>query len=301
MPISVTCDCGARLEIDEKFLGKDIPCPDCGKPLPTRPPPTPPPLELPDNRRTSGLAVASLAVGLVGMFTFVGSLAAIALGIVAMRLISQSKKLDGINFARAGVAVGGVGILLTILILFTPLGLDEFLREFSYLGRISYSANDIEGRGGDIRIARPTAGRWASLETQSQNTVDDLIAVNVAADAFISCQHTARGLFDDDETIQKNVLEQLGKSELVNMLGRLNGRPPPEARTVTPAKAIDKENGEMTIDMRLGGIERRMLIIYNTKNRNRTFIFVGCARAHRFDGLVEQFREAAKDFPKRQP
>src|SRR5579859_5391625 len=35
MAISLTCSCGARLEIDDKFAGQAIPCPDCQQPLNT--------------------------------------------------------------------------------------------------------------------------------------------------------------------------------------------------------------------------------------------------------------------------
>src|SRR5438067_12408526 len=89
MPIAVTCECGSRLEIDEKFLGKEILCPDCQRPLPTKPPPAPPPLDLPNNRRVSGLAVLSLTLAMVGAFTVVGSLAAIAVGLLALREIAK--------------------------------------------------------------------------------------------------------------------------------------------------------------------------------------------------------------------
>ena len=33
MAVSLKCGCGARLEIDDKFAGKVIPCPDCQRPL----------------------------------------------------------------------------------------------------------------------------------------------------------------------------------------------------------------------------------------------------------------------------
>src|SRR6516164_7782191 len=109
MPISVTCQCGARLEIDEKFLGKEVLCPDCQRPLPTKAPVVPPPLDLPDYRRTSGLAVLSLTLALVGAFTIVGTLAAIVVGVFALReLGSKSGKLGGVGYARAGIIVGAV-------------------------------------------------------------------------------------------------------------------------------------------------------------------------------------------------
>src|SRR5260221_14179514 len=100
MPISVICRCGGRREIDEKFLGKELPCPDCQRPLPTKAPATPPPLDLPDYRRTSGLAVLSLTLALVGAFTIIGTLAAIVIGVFAIREIAnKSNKLEGLGYA----------------------------------------------------------------------------------------------------------------------------------------------------------------------------------------------------------
>src|SRR5581483_4910767 len=104
MPISVTCQCGVRLEIDEKFLGKEIPCPDCGRPLPTTAPPTPPPLEVPGYARKSGLAVLSLTLALVGGFLILPAIAAIVTGIFALKQIAKHPaRLEGASYARAGI------------------------------------------------------------------------------------------------------------------------------------------------------------------------------------------------------
>jgi hypothetical protein len=303
MPISVTCACGARLEIDEKFLGKEVPCPDCGKPLPTKAPPTPPPLELPNHRRLSVLAILSLTFGLVGLLVpIVGATVAVALGILAIAQIRNSKKLDGINMARAGIAVGALSGVLGIVVLIFPFGMDFVLREMAMLRFLSYATGEsIESRGGSILIKRPkTSSRWGTLETQAQNNVrdpDDLIAVNVHADAYMACMHTPRDILFDDDAIQKSVLEQLARSELVSMLGRLNGQPAPEPTPIAPS-VVDKAKqvGEMTVDMRLGGIDRRMLVLYKTNDRLRTHIFVGCARRSRFDSMQAEFREAFDGF-----
>jgi hypothetical protein len=303
MPISVTCECGSHLEIDEKFLGKEIPCPDCQRPLPTSAPPKPPPLDLPENRHTSALAVMSLAVGLVGMFTFVGSLIAVALGLFALRAINRSNKLEGLKLARAGIVVGGIGIFATLVVLITPLGLDAIYRELAleFLGRKSYSDRGVlEGPNNeDYAIKRPSAGRWATFQVQSSNnfqasTTDDLIAVNVSADAFMACQHFPHVLDDDEETTQSKVLARLRKSELVNLLGRLNGKEAPDPIIVAQKKVGDVL--EMIVDMRLGGIDRRFLILYKATKNPRMNFFVGCARTSRFERVEEQFREAFTGF-----
>jgi hypothetical protein len=303
MPISVTCECGSHLEIDEKFLGKEIPCPDCQRPLPTKAPPKPPPLDLPDSRRTSGLAVMSLAVGLAGMFTFIGSLAAIALGLFALRAIHRSKKLEGVKLARAGIIVGGAGIVATLVILITPLGLDGIYRELAleFLGRKSYSDRaTIESASEDYAIKRPSTGRWATFQPQSHNNsnvpADKLIAVNVSADAYMACQQASfDDVLPDEETIQKKILDRLRNSELVNLVGRLNGRQAPEPTNVVLKKIGDVR--EITLDMRLGGIERRFLILYKAgKDPLSVKFLVGCARATRFERVEEQFREAFTGF-----
>lgn len=303
MPISVTCACGARLEIDEKFLGKEVPCPDCQRPLPTQAPVQPPPLELPDNRRTSGLAVASLAVGLVGMFTIVGSLAAIGLGVWAARVINRDKKLDGLRLARAGTAVGGVGLALTLLVLITPLGLDALYRElaFAFLGRTTYGlGTTIENAGQDFVVKRPSVGHWGVFVhgTQSSDApVDDLLVVNIWADAYMAGQHIKDGgLDDDEETIKNKIVERVRKSELVNLIGRLGRAQAPEPANIASKK--DKDDREITFDLRLNGRDRRFLVLYKAPAKHAQVVkfFVGCARVSQFERAQEQFREAFTGF-----
>ena len=120
--------------------------------------------------------------------------------------------------------------------------------------------------------------------------------VDVSADTYIACQHIFPDLNDDEEAIQKKVLEKLQKSELVSMLGRLNGRPAPEPTPVGAPKKVDGVQ-EMTVDIRCGSIERRFLILYKaTKNRQKLEFFVGCARTSRFERVQDQFREAFAGF-----
>ena len=68
----------AGLEIDEKFRGQTITCPDCNKPLPTVQPPRVP-------KKTSVFALASPLLALIGAFTLVGPVLAIVCGGWALR------------------------------------------------------------------------------------------------------------------------------------------------------------------------------------------------------------------------
>jgi hypothetical protein len=306
MPISVTCQCGARLEIDEKFLGKEIPCPDCQRPLPTKAPAAPPPLELPDYRRTSGLAVLSLTLALVGAFTLVGTLAAIAVGILALKEIAgKANKPDGINFARAGIILGAVFTFVTLASMVSPtvFGLDVFLREMALASRLQYPAsavikNDIINDG-TIKIQRPApAELWGVYTSSGQQTAnvesDLLILVNVREDAYISCQSSVKEALDDDpEALEKQALARFHKSELVNLLGRTKGKLASEGKIVEKKPLAADGTQEIILDIRLGGIERRCLLLYSTeKNQLSLNVFVGCARRSRFERMQEDFRKA---------
>ena len=115
--------------------------------------------------------------------------------------------------------MGGVGIVVTLVILITPLGLDGIYRELAleFLGRKSYNDRaTIESASEEYAIKRPSAGRWAIFQLQSSNnfqaSTDDLIAVNVSADAYMACQHYDPGLLDAEEDTQSKVLGRLRKS-----------------------------------------------------------------------------------------
>jgi hypothetical protein len=306
MPIAVTCECGAKLEIDEKFLGKQILCPDCQRPLPTKAPVTPPPLDLPDYRRISGYALLSLTLALVGAFTIVGTIAAIVVGIYALKQIADKpSKLEGIKFARAGIAVGAFFTFLTLAALISPtlLGLDSFLREMAFAGRIQYPVGptvEVDTIRLSIVLTRPS-NRWASYipPTVASNHFEssDLLMVNISEDAFIACKYVELdGGVDDAEEKLKIVLDKIYKSELVYLLGRLDGRPLGREAENVQKKVVNSKRGkeqEVTFDLRLGGIDRRFLVQYSLEKRDQlgVRVLVGAARRNRFDRLEDVFRK----------
>ena len=61
------------------------------------------------SEETSGLAIASVFIGIVWIFGL-GSLAAIALGWRALRDIEASSELGGRGIAIAGIVIGAVGL-----------------------------------------------------------------------------------------------------------------------------------------------------------------------------------------------
>src|SRR4051794_22513638 len=109
MTISLTCACGVRLEIDDTFAGKTINCPDCQRSI-TAPRPEP------EGLRTSGLALGSLTLALVGAFTVLGTLLAVVLGFLGLQGIRRApERVTGRGFALAGIGLGIAFTAVTIL------------------------------------------------------------------------------------------------------------------------------------------------------------------------------------------
>ena len=68
-------------------------------------------------QRTSGNAVASLVLGIAGLFVFplVPSILAIVFGSKAREEIRSSPAVGGESLATAGIVLGWVGVALTVL------------------------------------------------------------------------------------------------------------------------------------------------------------------------------------------
>src|SRR5262245_30616347 len=101
MAILLTCDCGARFEVEELLAGQEVSCPECQHALQVPARPTPP--------RTNLLALASVVLCLLGAFTILGTLAAAVLGVLAIVQINRDREhLTGTGFALFGI-IGGLG------------------------------------------------------------------------------------------------------------------------------------------------------------------------------------------------
>ena len=68
--------------------------------------------------RTSGLAIASLALGVIGFFALplVAPILAIVLGRSAQREIENDPALGGAGYAQAGVILGWIGVAVAALV-----------------------------------------------------------------------------------------------------------------------------------------------------------------------------------------
>lgn len=294
MPISLTCSCGSKLEIDDKFAGQPIPCPDCNKPLLAEPPPPP-------ATSTSGLAILSLVLALIGAFTIVGTLAAMACGAIAHRRLSRKRgPVGGIRIAQAGMILGAVFTVLAVAAyaLHNLIGLDSLARQYVWAGKLEFPASLTisKKRFSDDRtyvLDRPSHS-WGSLKHAGQKQGEHLLLVNVRDDAQLFWFSEVRMPEDDAADLRSRVRDSFLGSELLRALGRL----PDNASETTKERDVTEQ--EFLLDLTLGGIKRTFLfqIIAEGKEKERQYVnvLVGGARVHRFAGLRETLQKAMSSF-----
>lgn len=306
MPLSLTCLCGARLEVDDKFAGQAIACPDCGKPITAPLPPKPP-------ETTSGLALSSFLLAVIGSFTFIGTIAAVVCGYLALRDIQHAPKpLGGKNLARAGMILGGIFTLITglALIFSERIGLDGYLlRCLELAGRLEYSSEQLvirpDSSSANFSISRPSFA-WGKFKGPSNTPVVDtpdafeLGLVNVKDDAHIIC------LVKEFEIPQKHYRESglgmLRNSRLLKLLARV---PEKSADTVQKLdsgvhddirQVGESDIEEFHLDARLAGIDRTFLIRVQREGP-KIYVVAGGARKNRFAKIEkEQLRDAIESF-----
>jgi Domain of unknown function (DUF4190) len=296
MAISVTCTCGARLELDEKFAGQAISCPDCQRPLNTRTPV----VEAPPDRPVSGLALTSLILALAGIFTLIGSVAAVVLGYLAAQQIARSPdRYSGRKVARAGMIAGVAGILLALggLLVGDVLRIDGLLREWRYAGEIDYRPTDGNffkaSLGKDDYVGlEPPSRAWGKLKPRRESDKDMLTLFNVREDAYLMCLPFEAADLDD---ARRKALERLRQSDLFKRLtkpsdtARQTG-PDPEPKPVPEGK-----EGDQRVEVRLGGYDRTFLLRV-VKQGPDLYLLAGGARTSRFTGLLDEFLRAFESF-----
>jgi hypothetical protein len=292
MAISLNCTCGARLEIDDKFAGQTLPCPDCQRPLRVGAPAAP----APQDRPISGLALTSLILALVGAFTPI-SLAAIGVGYLALRQISRTPdRLSGLNFARAGMIVGAVGMFLTLAALASSevLGLDALLREYRDAAGVDYHPTDGNyfkatlGKDEYVGLERPT-----SLWGRKKSDKDMLTLVNLREDAYLICLPFTAA--DDLAGARDKAAERLRQSELFKSLSRPSDAAHQTGPDAEAKPAPDGKEGDLILDVRLGRYDRTFLLRV-VKQGAEFYLLAGGARKGRFDRLSDEMLRSLNSF-----
>lgn len=300
MTIPLQCICGAKLEIDEKFAGQPINCPDCNRELVAAPPARPP-------ERTSGWASASLVVALAGAFTVLGSLAAVALGALALKQIARSPEpLGGRRLAQAGMILGGAFTVVTLGLLWFAeyLPLRGVLRTIEWAGKLQYP-DDLTvpfSRGGEdfgerFTVKRPTR-RWGKVSSDvyknpNAEVTDDMVLVNPWEDAYVVCLTKNLDAALDKEARENEAKDRFEQSQLVKeILGR--GQKP-ATKILEPRKSLNGEDSELLFEVELAGVSR-LFLVHVLKDGAKIRVIAGGVRKHRFTRLEPELRAAVESF-----
>ena len=151
MPLSITCDCGARFDVDDLLAGQEVPCPECTEPVKVSGQAVAP--------RTSLWALAALVIALVGGLTPVGGVAAIVAGLVAVLIIARrSKQLTGQWIALTAIGLGVFGTAVTGALFFRPEAapVGNWLRERALAGQFDDSGPlQVSTSKNDVTLDRP--------------------------------------------------------------------------------------------------------------------------------------------------
>jgi hypothetical protein len=304
--ISITCACKSRLEVDEKFAGQTITCPDCQKPLSI---PEPEMITV----RTSGFALTSLILAIVGAFTILATVAAVVFGLLALWHIRRyPRRITGERYAVAGIVLGGVFTLMSIFLYAAPhlMGIDFLLRKSQWLGRLHYPPElEINRSREGYTIKRPST-TWGVLRDEQKYATDQfqhLLMVQPAKSAFVFCLVEEVGPTRDWIRFKEIALNRLKAMELDN--GRIQFDLErvdinyPDFKTIKNADNGFLQAQEMVVVKKYRGKEKTYLVrlILNdapidAQNRKLLYIVAAGTDTAQFEEMQEEFRQALESY-----
>jgi hypothetical protein len=297
MTLTIDCTCGAHLEIDGRFAGQTIQCPDCQRALQV---PTYEPVVV----RTSGLALASFMLALIGAFTVVGTLAAVVLGALGLRAIAKNPgRLQGNGYALAGIVMG---LLFTAVSLFAyarveMFGMDRVLRERRWAGKLKFEeGSQASSEGGfSIPVLSKSWGILTEKDLFQAEPAHSIILVNVRGDAYAIGFSFGRDqqMEDKVETYREAALAKFGESRLVRLLaGRKTGLTAPQVVSTTPLpKRAGRESEELTIELDLGKHER-VFLMRIIPGQDSLFVVAAGTSKRTFSAVENELRQIVSGF-----
>jgi hypothetical protein len=306
MPIALTCDCGARFELDGALAGRTVHCPECLQRLEA-------PLLAPANAavRTSLLALASIVLALAGAFTLVGSTLAILLGAAALVHVHGNRgRLAGGGLACCGIVFGLLSISVTLLLLsgnMVPIA--AWMRQRTTAATVDTSgAVDVITRDGNVILRRPSQA-WGRVQGDRSDdpAVGDfqqkreLLLANIPRHAFIDVArmsglveltemtapltkdlqpHRPPLLGGDDDNLREPGLRPLRFNEGPHKIDPMNGW----------------DGRECVVDLPRGGQTWRILVRVYKKadpaSRETAYLFRAYAPKRHFDAVKRELEEA---------
>jgi hypothetical protein len=294
MAIRFNCTCGVLLEVDDGRSGQSLECPDCKRcvrvPSVERTP-----------QRTSGLAIASLTLALVGAFTIVGTLLAVVLGVLALVSIARQRdRLAGESFAISGILLGVVltGMSLFAYSSFELFGVSSILREVEWAGKLDYSEPMERPIAAQYSVIRPSK-EWGEYRHNAHfNDINEFILVNVRKDAFVTCLWFFLDRPAKLEAVRAEALACLQRSELFRLLTRHGF---PTELKVLAKKLLPTRDGlelfELQLSTKLGRRSRKLLVqLAKEHDDDRVYVIVGGTREEQFDDVEPELRQILDSF-----
>jgi hypothetical protein len=223
MTLLLTCDCGARFEVEDTLAGETVNCPECHQTLQA-------PVLQRVPRRTSMLAVLSFVLALVGAFTVVGSALAILLGLSALVVVFiRRDRLAGFGFAVAGILLGAIGIPLTLFALANSawFGLGPWVRVHQMGAQLQTGGSlEVRRSASGFSINRPSTN-WGLVQGQQLDDPGvaplqqdcDLLLAEPRLFAFVDVRIDKTAKKKDLLFVVEDVWEQLHDRPPVNPWG----------------------------------------------------------------------------------
>jgi hypothetical protein len=294
MSLSLHCSCGADFEVEDTLAGQAVACPECQAAL-RAPPLVRGPL------RTSGLAIASLVLALVGALTVVGTLAAVFCGVLALGQIrGRRDELTGAGLAVLGIAVGSVFTALTLFACFSGelFGIDGQLRGRMLAGQVDYPlALEVVDQANGFEIVRPSE-KWgvAKQPLLAEKAEEDavLLLVNASRDASVSVrvEDLHRERFDQyRQTLldhYRHRADGMGGEAVVDFKLLANQSLP---------KREDMEVGEIVFEERVSGqLLVRLVQIFRREGADRAYVVRGWTPRRRYAQNQNELRKVLDSF-----
>jgi hypothetical protein len=305
MALALTCACGARFELEDTLAGQEVTCPECQQPLQA------PTLERPP-LRTSLYALGSAVLALIGAFTVLGTLAAILLGLLALRDIARHRdRVAGAGLAAFGIGAGAVFTVLTLLAFSTGelFGLGGRFREMQLADQLDRTGPlDIVRADKGFSLTRPTP-RWGvavgnqiderALEVLQKNR--DLILVQPALYASVDVQVENRGQVFSLDELQNQLLNELRSRPRNQLVGDDDDKifrvTNVEVHSALRLSDLDDAPGrEMTVDLRCAGQPWRMVYRFYLTRTGKLFVVRGYAKKRQFPAAKDQIQQALESF-----
>jgi hypothetical protein len=297
MGLTLNCSCGACFEVEDTFAGQSIACPECRASVAV-------PAQDRTLLRTSGLALASMLLALVGAFTILFTLVAVLLGLCALVSIARNRdRLAGRGYALFGIAAGA-GFTVLSFFLYSNLELlpvDNFLEAGFLASQIDYSGDrEVVRKDAGFSITRPSA-KWGIARQALVDSMDaqcDLMLVNAYRHCYVQVSREAlfgRSLDEFADAIIK-VYQEEDRPQRRSPWNPTRGGFKLRQRRALP-QADGTEAVEMVFDLKFNRQDFSYIEhVYQAADRDTFYRVLAWSARRRFTQMEPELRRAVDSF-----